>query len=293
MILRSIRYSNQGPEASSGLQLWDPIPKESLISGDPVQSGHVYHSDDTGQLTSGVWHCTPMVAKPGPYDVNEFMLVLDGAITLEYANGDEETFNVGEGFVIPKGTPLSWKQTGDVLKYWVIFEDNSGEELDAAELVARRIDPGTALEPVGEQDTSRYVGGVPEQGIRILFEDATRQMICGVWQTSEMHTKPAPFPRNELMHILEGECDDHRRFRPCRDLFCGRHVHGSQGRHLPVGQHRNRPQDLLHLPGKRGGRGRSGRRVGGWTTGLTGTFRLPILAMFQTLRIETWHKARS
>lgn len=202
--LSSIRYSNQGPEGS-GLQPWDPISKDSLISGDPVQSGHVYHSDDTGQLTSGVWHCTPMVAKPGPYDVNEFMLVLDGAITLDYANGDEETFSAGECFVIPKGTPLSWKQTGDVLKYWVIFEDNSGEELAASERVARRIDPGTALEAVGEQDTSRYVGGVPEQGIRILFEDATRQMVCGVWQTSEMHTKPAPFPRNELMHILEGE----------------------------------------------------------------------------------------
>ncbi len=129
--LRSIRYSNQGP-GDSGLQPWDPISKESLISGDPVQSGHVYHSDDTGQLTSGVWHCTPMVAKPGPYDVNEFMLVLDGAITLEYANGDAETFSAGECFVIPKGTPLSWKQTGDVLKYWVIFEDNSGEELEDA-----------------------------------------------------------------------------------------------------------------------------------------------------------------
>ncbi len=141
--LRSIRYSNQGPEGT-GLQPWDPIPRESLISGDPVQSGHVYHSDDTGQLTSGVWHCTPMVAKPGPYDVNEFMLVLDGAITLVYGNGNEETFSAGECFVIPKGTPLSWKQTGDVLKYWVIFEDNSGEELEAAERVARRIDPGTA-----------------------------------------------------------------------------------------------------------------------------------------------------
>ena len=200
---RSIRYSHHGPE-DAGLQLWEPIDADSLISGKPVQSGHVYHSDDTGQLTSGVWHCTPMVAKQAPYDVNEFMLVLDGAITIAHANGDEETFAAGECFVIPRGTPLSWKQAGDVLKYWVIFEDQSGEKLAPGELVTRRIDPDTALEPVGEQDTSRYVGGVPEQGIRILFEDATRQMVCGVWQTSEMHTRPAPFPRNELMHILEG-----------------------------------------------------------------------------------------
>jgi uncharacterized cupin superfamily protein len=30
-------------------------------------------------------------------------------------------------------------------------------------------------------------------------------MTVGIWTTTEMHTKPAPFGRNELMHILEGE----------------------------------------------------------------------------------------
>ncbi len=202
--LTSIRYSTSGPE-DVGLVEWEQIPPESLESGNPVQSGHVYFTDDTGQLTSGVWHCTPMVGKFGPYDVNEFMLVLDGAITIRDENGSEQTINAGESFVIPKGTPLSWIQTGDVLKFWVIFDDKSGATLTPDKLTMRTIDTTGALNPVGEQDTSRYVGGVPDQGIRIFFEDVTRQMLVGVWQTSEMHTKPAPFPRNELMHILEGE----------------------------------------------------------------------------------------
>ena len=58
---------------------------------------------------------------------------------------------------------------------------------------------------MGEQDTSRYVGDVPDQGIKVFFQDATQQMTVGLWETSEMHTKPLPFVRNELMHILEGE----------------------------------------------------------------------------------------
>ncbi len=198
--LKSIRYHE-----GEGLEPWEEIPPEGLLSGTPVQSGHVYFTDDTGQLTSGIWHCTPMVSKPGPYDVNEFMMVLQGSITIEHDNGATDTIRAGESFVLAKGTPLSWKQTGDVLKFWVIFEDASGEELADKDKVLRRIDPSVALDPVGEQDTSRYVGEVPEQGIKILFQDATGQMITGVWQTSEMHTRPAPFPRNELMHILEGE----------------------------------------------------------------------------------------
>ena len=39
----------------------------------------------------------------------------------------------------------------------------------------------------------------------MFFQDATQQMTVGLWETEEMHTKPLPFVRNELMHILEGE----------------------------------------------------------------------------------------
>lgn len=81
----------------------------------------------------------------------------------------------------------------------------SGETLEAIGLTVRRPDSDAALDPVGEKDTSRYVGGVPKQTIWTFFEDATRQMRVGIWTTTEMHTKPLPFLRNELMHILQGE----------------------------------------------------------------------------------------
>ena len=199
-----IGYSAYGP-AGVGLVAWPEIPAESLTEGRPVQTGHTYFDDETGKLTSGVWRCTPMTSKMAPYAVNEFMLVLEGSVTIEHRNGAEDTIRAGESFVVPKGAPCVWRQTEDIRKFYVIFDDDSGESLDGDGLVVRRPDLARALDPVGEQDESRYVGGTPEQGVDVFFEDATGQMIAGVWSTTEMHTRPATFPRNELMHILEGE----------------------------------------------------------------------------------------
>ena len=62
-----------------------------------------------------------------------------------------------------------------------------------------------AIPPVGEQDTSRYIGAVPTQHVKSYYSDPTGQFTVGIWDTTEMHTKPLPFVRNELMFILEGE----------------------------------------------------------------------------------------
>ena len=201
---KSIKFEADGP-ADSGLQAWDPIPAEALTAGEPVQRGHTYFTDDSGTLTAGVWDCTPMTLKSGPYDVNEFMYVLQGSIQIVHDNGATDTIEAGQCFVLPKGTPCVWRQTEYVRKFYAIFDDPSGQSLDADALSVRRPDPADALEPVGEQDTSRYVGEVPEQTIKVYFQDATRQMTVGIWTTTEMHTRLLPFGRNELMHILEGE----------------------------------------------------------------------------------------
>jgi uncharacterized cupin superfamily protein len=200
--LSPIRFDRKGRE---GLHEWEKIPASTLDAGDPVQSGENLFTDDTGKVTAGVWHCTPFTTKLAPYDVNEFMYVLDGSVTIIHENGDQQTIRAGQSFVIPKGTPCVWKQTENILKFYVIFNDDSGKTLETGGLAVRRPDPAAALDPVGAQDTSRYVGGVPKQTIKTYFEDASKQMKIGIWTTTEMHTKPVPFSRNELMHMLEGE----------------------------------------------------------------------------------------
>jgi len=194
-----------GP-VDSGLTQWERIAPEGLTAGEPVQRGHNYFEDDTSQLSVGVWDCTPMTTVLEPYSVNEFMVVLEGAVTIVQADGAAETFKAGDCFVIPKGLPCSWQQTEYIRKFYVIFDDPSGAvPADPDTLGVVRVNLHHALPPIGEQDTARYVGAVPDQHLANVFEDASGQFNVGLWDTTDMHTRPLPFGRNELMHLLEGE----------------------------------------------------------------------------------------
>src|SRR5688572_23513991 len=104
------------------------IPAAELVSGTPVQRGIEYFHDPKIGLTAGVWDCTAFTAKMGPYPVNEFMIVLEGAVTMVEANGRETTVSAGESFVIPKGLVCQWRQSGYIKKYYVIFDDTSGAD---------------------------------------------------------------------------------------------------------------------------------------------------------------------
>ena len=202
--LSPIQFLANGPQGS-GLQPGDVIDPSGLDAGEPVQHQHNYFTDQTGQLSAGVWTCTPMTAKFGPYSVNEFMLVLEGSVTIEDQNGHEETIRAGEAFIIPKGMPCRWKQTEFIRKFYVIFDDPSGQQSpDPDQLKVIRIDAGAEAAAIGEQDTSRYIGDTPSQHLLNVFSDVTKQMNIGLWDTTDMHTKPLPIQRNELMHITAG-----------------------------------------------------------------------------------------
>ncbi len=148
-----------------------------------------------------------MTSKLRPHAVNEFMYILDGAVTIVDQNGHEETISTGQSFVLPKGMPRIWKQTETVRKFYVIFKDSSGiEPEDPSALAIERIDPASALSLVDQekQDTSRYLDGVPTQHIHAPFQDLTGQMLVGLWDTTDMHTKLLPFAKNEFMRLLDG-----------------------------------------------------------------------------------------
>src|SRR5215813_13247304 len=97
-----IRFEPQGPKAT-GLARWPDIPAEALTAGAPVQRGHTYFEDKAIGLSAGVWDCTAMTTRLEPYSVNEFMIVLDGAVTIIDARDRAVTVKAGESFLIPKG----------------------------------------------------------------------------------------------------------------------------------------------------------------------------------------------
>ena len=202
--LKVMRFETNGP-AATGMPEWDPIPAEGLTSGEPVQRGHVYHDDKANGLMVGVWDCTPFTAKQGPYDVNEFMLVLEGSVTIVDERGHEETISAGQSFIIPKGLPCVWKQTEYIRKFFVIHNDASGmTPEDASALAVIRPDPDAAMAPMEVDASLPLVGELPSQNIKACFNDMTGQMTVGTWDSTPFERSPKPFPRHELMHLLEG-----------------------------------------------------------------------------------------
>ena len=203
--LSIIRFDPKGPGGK--LDAWEEIPASALIAGQPVQRGHNYFTDPSGQLTAGVWDCTPMTTKMEPYSVNEFMLVLEGAVTIVDRNGNEETVTAGEAFIIPKGLVCSWKQTGYIRKFYVIFDDKSGtppQSVDQLKVIKLSPNgPTGKLEPISP-DPALYEGGTPVQHLFEYFDDATAQFNAGVWDCSPTTRKMRKSARNELMCILDG-----------------------------------------------------------------------------------------
>ena len=136
MSIGVIRLDSNGPERS-GLAFWGNCESEDVVAGDPVETGHEFFSDSTGQLTSGVWECTAYTANVEAYPVDEFCYILDGTVTITESAGRAETFTAGDCFVIPKGLKFTWHMPETVRKFYVIFDrgagDGSGTSPDNAE----------------------------------------------------------------------------------------------------------------------------------------------------------------
>ena len=204
---RIIRFEPHGP-ADTGMQEWDVIDPAGLEAGTPVQSGHLYHEDAGAGYLAGVWDCTPMTAKFGPYGEHEFMLLLEGSVTMVLADGTEVTVNAGEPFVIPKGLPCQWKQEGYVRKYFMIFENPGAAAADDVSsqgvILPQPTGPAGGMEIEEIEDPSGFIGDLPTWHNHTYFEDPSGQMIAGVWDSTPFESAVAPFPRNELMCLLEG-----------------------------------------------------------------------------------------
>ena len=199
-----IKFTENGTN-NTGLAAMADIPASELVAGKPVQRGIEYFHDARIGLTAGVWDCTAFTTKMGPYPVNEFMIVLEGGVTMVEANGRATTISAGESFVIPKGLVCQWRQDGYMKKYYVIFDDASGA--DPAKGSAQRILKIDASLPRTKTESpaaNMLIGPSPEQSGRNWFEDASKQWTMGVWDSTPYRRKAIPFPRHELMHLLEG-----------------------------------------------------------------------------------------
>ncbi len=116
-----IRLNRDGPEGT-GLPFWGNLENENVIEGDPVETGYNFFTDASGQLTAGVWECTPCTIKIDSYPVDEFCYILSGKVVISDDAGHSETFKAGDCFVIAKGSMCTWHMPETTRKYYVIFD---------------------------------------------------------------------------------------------------------------------------------------------------------------------------
>jgi uncharacterized cupin superfamily protein len=197
-----VRLSAHGP---GELEDWGPMPSADLIAGKGQQSGYLWLDDATSGLMVGVWSCSPMTGAMGPWSTNEVIVLIEGQVTIDHADGSSLDFAAGDAFVIPKGTVCSWRQAGDLKKFFVIHGDNSGLAApDPAALRARKIDAAAPLSPSDAPPASLLSGPVPSCADHVAFTDLTGQLTAGVWSATPYQRKAVASPRHELMHIVEG-----------------------------------------------------------------------------------------
>lgn len=202
MSTASIRFHPEGP-GGAGLEDWGPLSPEGLESGEGRQRGRFFFEDERLGLSAGVWDCTPFVGKVRPHANNELMLLLEGSVTIEPEGGAPVTIRAGEAFYLPKGLRVRWRQPERVRKYFVIF-DGPEDAPAPIGVPALKIDPAMALAPSTLPAADTLFGPVPQQQGKPAFVDTTGQLTVGVWETTPYHRRPVPFPRYELMHVLEG-----------------------------------------------------------------------------------------
>ncbi len=96
------------------------ISPEAFTSDDHTELiSHAYTTDDESILT-GVWECAPCKEEIEAYPVHEMMTVLGGSVTVTNAEGNAETYEAGDTFFIPKGTPCTWQITKTLRKFYMI-----------------------------------------------------------------------------------------------------------------------------------------------------------------------------
>lgn len=188
------RFAENGPEGI-GLAEWDRIDPANLVSGEPVQRGHIYHDDAAAGYLVGVWDCTAQTEKMGPYAVDEFMLLLEGELVMGLPDGSEITVKAGQSFVIPKGFECQWRQTGYLRKFFMILDGPVSKAAENPSL-HRIVVPDLKIAPNIGQGTVAVE--------RTDFINANGSMRVGVSRWTAAHIPACNIAAHQLIHVLSG-----------------------------------------------------------------------------------------
>jgi uncharacterized protein len=105
-----------------------PIDPQAELAPDPAHPGEFYVNDFVGDdpgLFAGVWSAQAQETVIESYPVDEVCVVLAGTITLTAADGTVSQYQAGDAFAIRRGTALTWANSPDVRKIYVILDHSA------------------------------------------------------------------------------------------------------------------------------------------------------------------------
>jgi uncharacterized protein len=110
-----------------------PIDPHADLAPDTAHPGEYYVNNFVGddhRLFAGVWSADAQETLIESYPVDEVCVVLAGTITLTSPDGQVSEFKAGDAFAIRKGTALTWANSPDVRKIYVILDHSADAAAD-------------------------------------------------------------------------------------------------------------------------------------------------------------------
>lgn len=188
-----IPFGANGPE-DVGLTEWDAIDPAGLVSGTPVQRGHIYHEDSARGYLTGVWDCTAFTTKSEPYPDDELMILLEGELIIKTSDGVETALKAGDAFVIPKGLECQWIQPGYLRKFFMILSEPVADGTANPSLNRLTVpDLTPPPDPGGVLDTCQT-----------WFVNSTGRMVVATRHCAGRCSAEEVTPANDLFHVLAG-----------------------------------------------------------------------------------------
>lgn len=187
----------------TGLTKRGDFPAELVESGDPSQWGHLYTERRDVGLVAGIWQNAVFASQWTRFVGNEFFIVVEGSVIIEDRSRGRVTIGKGGAAVISHGFEHRWIQEEPARLFFAKYTAPEGAPVAEPALVV--LDPSIAM-PASTPPAAAMLlsDGVPSTTEHTFFSTADGKMSVGMWSATPYRRKSIPYPKYELMHILEG-----------------------------------------------------------------------------------------
>lgn len=109
-------------ESGGGMRPMGYIAADTVVEGTADERGHLFFTNAGGNVSAGVWECTPCTERMRNYPYDQCCFVLEGTLTITDESGHAETFSPGDAFMIPRGFNGLWQMTERYKNFFVTVE---------------------------------------------------------------------------------------------------------------------------------------------------------------------------